>query len=334
MTVEMGANIRWDIIGTIPVHRNNSTAIDDVVPVDYVAICSALINISALKHVGTMDDRLFLFWDDMEWGLCFNEHGYKVVSASRSIVYHGSFTERDRGPATIYYYGIRNPLLVYSKHTTIAKRAIIFYRSLRAYSRTYFFLKRHGKTHEANLIYKAFSDFINNKWGKLSIPPHTHTDHSFDKAAHMRNIVPLNKIFVSTIGMTSQDSGNIIDTLSNRYPEAEVTVLVLSDRSEYFRHYNTHILQRSEVNKLFYLIKMFFSIRRGKYDAIASIMPTPFIYLGKYSILCDKTGDILSVTRIKPLSFFKLPLLTCWAEIISILSTPYLVLKSRHYNRQ
>jgi len=150
----------------------------------------------------------------------------------------------------------------------------------------------------------------------------------------MRNIVPLNKILVSTIGMTSQDSGNIIDTLSNRYPEAEVTVLVLSDRSEYFRHYNTHILQRSEVNKLFYLIKMFFSIRREKYDAIASIMPTPFIYLGKYSILCDKTGDILPVTRIKPLSFFKLPLLTCWAEIISILSTPYLVLKSRHYNRQ
>ncbi|MEZ4546227.1 MAG: hypothetical protein R3B51_00140 [Thermodesulfobacteriota bacterium] len=47
-----------------------------------------------------MDERYFIFWDDMDWGLIFKRSGFKVVCAVNSVVYHEAFTEK-RGNARL-----------------------------------------------------------------------------------------------------------------------------------------------------------------------------------------------------------------------------------------
>ncbi|MGI9533903.1 MAG: glycosyltransferase family 2 protein, partial [Thermodesulfobacteriota bacterium] len=132
ITIELGSKFRWDTIDVTPFKRNTKNNPKNLVAeVDYVAVCSAVARVEALKKVGPMDERHFLFWDDMDWGLYFKEKGYKVVAVNGSIAYHPSFTERRRGKITDYYYGIRNPLLVYSKHTKMFQRTKIFFNFFR-----------------------------------------------------------------------------------------------------------------------------------------------------------------------------------------------------------
>jgi len=335
VTVEMGGNIRWDIMGAIPFYRNTTNEIkDSIVFVDYVAICSALVSVNAIKNVGLMDARLFLLWDDMDWGIYFKEHGYKVVAASKSIVYHGSFTERDRGALTSYYYGIRNPLLVYTKHTTFLKRARIFYSSLRYYSKIYFFLKSHYKKFEAGLIYKALFDYMNNRWGKVShkniikvIGYQSECNLAAWKEEH------LDKMLISAIiGITFQECITILKSLKEKYHEAEVSILTYSDRSHFFKNYKTYILDRRKIKNLFYVIKEFFAIKRKGFDAIAFVVPTPFIYLGKSSIMLDRDGNILAKNYTGPLSLIRLCLSVCQSEIVAFIILPVLLYKSLKYN--
>jgi GT2 family glycosyltransferase len=333
VTVEAGANIRWDVMGTKPVHRNTAKEITDSPIVDYVAICSALVNIKALNAVGIMDDRLFLLWDDMEWGICFNEKGYKVVAASRSIVYHASFTERDRGAATYFYYGIRNPLLVYSKHTTFAKRLKVFYRSLRYICRTYLFLKSHDKMHEAGLIYQALSDFINNRWGRLSIanntPPASKDQQATDRGQGKEQI---KKILLSSNSLNTRECKRIIKSLQESYPGAETTLLVQDDRIDYFKEYRMLVFNREKIAHLFYAIRESIAIKRERFDAIAFTMPTPLIYLGKNMISFNKDGTVLSQN---PTPFFSITKLCVWiihSELTTLIMLPVILYKSLGYH--
>jgi GT2 family glycosyltransferase len=334
VTVEMGGNIRWDTIGTIPVYRNTTGNITESTTVDYVAICSALVRTKVLDIVGLMDDRLFLLWDDMDWGLCFNEHGYKVVSAANSIVYHGSFTERNRGAVTNFYYGIRNPLLVYAKHTTFIKRITIYYRSIRYLLKTFLFLIFQKKYWEANLIYHALADFMNNRWGKLS-------KYNSSQPRDMKLVTIANfpiksnkiKILLSSFGITSKECISVIAPLKEKFPMSEITILTHDDRSEYFNQYVLHILKRSKLHNLLYVLMKSIKIFREKYDAIAFIVPTPYMYFVPYSILLNADGMILMIKKTTLLSLLKVFSLLFFSEVISFLILPFLLYKSSQYKR-
>lgn len=334
VTVEMGGNIRWDTIGTIPVCRNTVGNITESKTVDYVAICSALVRTNALKSVGLMDDRLFLLWDDMDWGLHFKANGYKVVAVADSIVYHGSFTERNRGVATNFYYGIRNPLLVYAKHTTFLKRTTIYYRSIRYLLKTFLFLILEKKYFEANLISRALKDFMNNRWGKLS-------QHNSSQPRDMKLVTSANfsvkskriKILLSSFGITSKECISVISPLKDNFPLSEITILTNDDRSEYFAQYALHILKRSKLHNLLYIVMESIKILRTKYNAIAFTAPTPYKYLAPYAILLDSDGKILIINKRTLFSLIKATSMIFLSEIISFLILPFLLYKSSQYKR-
>lgn len=71
--------------------------------VHYVAVCSVLVRLSAVKRVGLMDEAYFLMWDDMEWGMRFRMKHYRVVVATESRVTHPGFSERFLTSNFIYY---------------------------------------------------------------------------------------------------------------------------------------------------------------------------------------------------------------------------------------
>ena len=123
--VECGAFIDWKHGTFIPNCRNMelNRIKQDIVNVDYVAICSAVVRVEVLQKVGFMDERYFVIWDDMELGTKVVRAGYKVYANPRSRVYHPSFTEKEN-IISEFYYLVRNSLLFFSKFTWILEKSI------------------------------------------------------------------------------------------------------------------------------------------------------------------------------------------------------------------
>ncbi len=327
--VETGSNFRWDTIGVIPVNRNSKKNPTEIIDVDYVAVCSALVRTSALKKVGVMDERMFLCWDDMDWGLCFKQKGYRVVCVTESIVYHGSFTERDRGDVTNYYYGIRNALLTYSKHTPNHGRIKIFLSSLRFYLKLYFFFRVHKKKETAGLIQQAIFDFYHSNWGRFK-SSQSHGRDSQINTLHTKTNSP-EKILISLTGASLENSMELLHAIKQEYPQSKIHILISSDRKTYFESYTKIMINNRLSNRVGYLFRMLKKLYKLKYDIVVTTMPTPFIYAASMAIFFDTRKRTFSVQKTGFLRLYKIILSLFIGEFSALLLLPFVLKKSKQY---
>lgn len=137
--IEIGAFIDYrigDISRNIPDKKELADP-DSVFEVDYVAACSLLARMEFVRKLGLWDDRLFIYWDDMEWGARFNTAGYKVLASNASIVYHPSWEGRTFYHSAIwrYYYRVRNALWFFNNYCTGIGRRILLVRLILRFMR-------------------------------------------------------------------------------------------------------------------------------------------------------------------------------------------------------
>jgi GT2 family glycosyltransferase len=332
VTVETGGKIRWDIMTVEPLNRNSTTTYDDIIDADYVAICSALVRVSALKRVGLMDSRFFIFWDDMDWGLYFLKHGYRVICATKSIVYHGSFTERDRG-LQIGYYGVRNSFLVYTKHTRLLQRTKIFYRTIHYLLLFRAFLLIHQNHYEAGLIRQALFDFIHNRWGKLSLSPPQEQRASSPPNQPGKLKYPNQKVnlLVSVMNL-SREAGNVLLKSSKRlFPESPVTIMVHNDRGEYYKGYQQILVDRKKTSRMSYLLALFLQVKKRGFDVAMAIKPYPLNFAAKNVICVNNHGEIESQTQAGWGYLVRLIAAVLSAGITTLYLFPIILLRSLKY---
>lgn len=84
--------------------------------VDYVASCSALYRVEALKEIGLMDEGYFIYYDDVDLGFRLKKAGWKNISVKSSLIIHGTFTEKNLGNAFNRYYYTRNAFFFFYKN--------------------------------------------------------------------------------------------------------------------------------------------------------------------------------------------------------------------------
>lgn len=331
ITLEVGSFFKWNTIGVTPNLRNKRVIINkEPVEVDYVAVCSALCRIEALEKVGVMDARLFIFWDDMDWGLYFKENGYKVKAVPSSLAYHASFTERDRGALTDYYYGIRNSLLVYSKHTNAFRRFFIFYRYFRNTLKSVFLLFMNDRKYYATLTLQAIWDFCNNKWGK----------YTFDKLDKLRvdKIVKLQsetnnptKILI----MGDGDKNTILSSkkeIENEFPNSVIELLVTNDRVDVYEPYFEiiHTIDSNRLHSLFYNIKVLKNVIYRNYDICVNTFFSPYCY-GVKNTFNYKTEVGFSKSNMNIANIYKPVIAFIVGEISALFVTPLIFLLSYRY---
>jgi len=333
VTVETGGKIRWDIMNVEPLNRNSSTTYADIIDADYVAICSALVRTTSLKLVGLMDSRFFIFWDDMDWGLYFRKHGYRVVCATRSIVCHGSFTERDRG-LQIGYYGVRNAFLVYTKHTQFLQRSKIFYRTLRYLLLIRAFLLIHKKNYEADLIQLALFDYIHDRWGKLSVgpPQKQETPNTTSQVNTHKHPNQKIKLLVSAINISTEARNLLLETSKKLYPDSPVTILVHSDRKEYYKGYQQILVDRKKTSRMSYLLALFLQVKKRGFDIALVIKPYPLNFAAKNVICLNNHGEIESQTQAGWGYFLRLTAAALSAGITTLYLFPVILLRSLKYH--
>ena len=55
---------------------------------DYVTGCALLIKRKVVERIGLLDERFFLYWEDVDWGLRCNKAGFRNLMVTRSHIWH------------------------------------------------------------------------------------------------------------------------------------------------------------------------------------------------------------------------------------------------------
>ncbi|MGH7885822.1 MAG: glycosyltransferase family 2 protein, partial [Thermodesulfobacteriota bacterium] len=326
--------LRWDTMGVKPFLRNKQISKFDYnyIETDYVAICSALIRYSALKATGLMDERYFIFWDDMDLGLRFKKAGLKVVAVPGSIVFHPSFTERKRGIATDYYYGLRNPLLVYSKHTPNFLRLKIFHTFFRNYFRFLMLLLLNQRWNNLKFASAAIYDFVFNNWGKCKLDV---TKNIKSETTSLSDIKLKSKKALIIFDSYNDNGLEILKSIKESVHNIEIYALIDEDRKDlYDSSFNEIISVNVERRKtsLLYNFSVFLKILRCSFDFSVGSDATPYGYAtGNYYIF---NNGFFEKTDIRISSSYKVIIAAFLGELISLILTPIVFISSFKYIKQ
>ena len=335
VVVEYGAHIDWTSGDVIPVNRNMKNSGDQTgtVTVDYVAICSALLRANALQRVGLMDERYFLFWDDMDWGIAFQKAGYRVVAVNDSLVYHPAFTEKRSG-LVHYYYGIRNPLLTISKYSLNFSGVAGMYRICRKACHIIGLSNLGKMTMPHRLCLRALRDFLGGAWGRA--PSHLYTPAGITRELfrELRWEDLEGKILVLNTG-NKEDILKILDMIRNQGGQRVHSQLLMDeDRQGLYPdvaqsdsvYVNLHADSVSTIlSRFIQLIRSGYSITiNPSYDKVS-----PYAPFAKSMAYWDPVTNRLLSTKSPRLISVACAFIL--AELSALLLMPFLLLRSMRY---
>lgn len=327
LIVEMGSFISWKTGSWRPFLRYKKiTDYEqlDIVDVDYVAACSALVRTSAISTVGLMDERFFLHWDDIDFCVRIKNAGYKVVAVGKSRVYHG--VEKGFNPL-IAYYDIRNGLLMISKHTKGPNKFFYLFNMLRGSLKEAIFFYITTLNLMGNLIIRALLDFIIGNFGKIKSKSFSNAlivkrenGQSLDDISSLNGL----KILILPNG-NFPEIKNIISIIKSKY-DCRISLLIQADRKGLFDGLpvDNHLLfdgyRQSSLQTIITIMKIFFS----KFDlAISpSLSLIPFSYAVKKYYLYDNDAKKIYRNKETVHYFWKLILVFFIGEILSICLIP------------
>jgi GT2 family glycosyltransferase len=77
----------------------------------YITGCSLLVRKEVIASIGLLDDRLFLYFEDVDWSARAKAAGWKLMYCPESLVYHKvSISAGGAASPTLLYYTSRNRL--------------------------------------------------------------------------------------------------------------------------------------------------------------------------------------------------------------------------------
>jgi GT2 family glycosyltransferase len=84
-----------------------------VVESDYISGCALLIKMDTIEKIGMLDERFFLYWEDVDWGLRCSKAGLKNLVVPTSHIWHKISVTSDGIDSLIRaYHKTRSHLLI------------------------------------------------------------------------------------------------------------------------------------------------------------------------------------------------------------------------------
>jgi len=84
--------------------------------VDYVSGCALLVRRSALESIGLLDERFFLYHEEVEWCHRARTAAFTCLMVPQAIAWHPNTMVRDADSPLVKYYITRNELLLIRTH--------------------------------------------------------------------------------------------------------------------------------------------------------------------------------------------------------------------------
>jgi len=329
--VELGGYMDWRKGVHRPFLKNtrDNEGLKDYYYVDYVATCSAMARVEALKKVGLMDDRYFISWDDIDWGVTFKRHGYQVVAVNRSIAYHPAYSEKEGWSPLSTYSKFRNLLLIFSKHAKKLNRVLSLFRNMRRPIKKAYFFWITGNPGIAKVYSLSIIDFIRNKWGrydyKIDFPPEVRLYiHEITNYKRFIIIPPGNRVTTE----------KIIRKIRREVKDSYICLLIAKERLPLFSDIDVEEIKVLDSNRKLGYLRTLIVLMREKFDfAVTSPggATGTFAYVNyavKNVYAFDEEKKLFFESRILP---WKLFLASVFSEVTSLIAFPFVLMVSRRY---
>lgn len=89
---------------------------DEVHDTEYVTGCSLLVSAAVIERIGLMDERYFLYWEEVDWCFRAREHGWRCAVQPASLVWHKVSSSASSHPRMQVRYEMRNRLIFHRLH--------------------------------------------------------------------------------------------------------------------------------------------------------------------------------------------------------------------------
>ena len=166
---EIGSVIDWNRLTIKLLYKNliEPKELPEIIECDYVPACCALVRVDAISRVGLIDDRLFIYWDDVEWCYRFKLKGYKVIALPTAVAWHkgGAGVSSTTFPQ---YYFMRNRVHFFTKYLPAEKLEELAEMMITTWFNVNFFGGAKGIHSVARTVIMAFEDAMNGVYGKAS----------------------------------------------------------------------------------------------------------------------------------------------------------------------
>ena len=85
-------------------------------PVEWISGCAIMVRRELIEHVGILDPKYFIYWEETEWCIRSSRAGWKIIHVPEAKLWHKG-VQRDYKPKPyVTYYTTRNHLFTLVKH--------------------------------------------------------------------------------------------------------------------------------------------------------------------------------------------------------------------------
>lgn len=137
---------------------------DKPVDIDYSIGCAMLVKSEAIRRIGFLDPRYFMYYEETDWCRRIRQAGYRILHVPESRARH-KVTLEDTGRNSAAYYFSRNRLLYLDASGASQTRIAWIALSDILKSATVHAVKH--RTRESHLMFKAVADYYSKNFGKL-----------------------------------------------------------------------------------------------------------------------------------------------------------------------
>lgn len=140
---------------------------EEILAVDWIVGCFMFISGTVLQTVGTLDNRFFFGWEDVDFCVRAAKRDFKILFVPQSKIWHKGFApgKEKRHAGLPVYYAIRGHFIFMEKHFTKLQRVssmlysiICLPKVMRDYSRLL------GQWKVSIYILQGFSDYLRRRY--------------------------------------------------------------------------------------------------------------------------------------------------------------------------
>lgn len=127
----------------------------------FVSGCSMMIRRDVIERIGYLDERFFLYLEDLDYCLRAEKSGFRLLYHPQSVVWHvNAGSSGGAGKSIHEYYMTRNRLLVGMRYAPVRTKFALLRESMR-------FIKSGPAIKR-----RAVLDAVRGRWGRQYIPEH------------------------------------------------------------------------------------------------------------------------------------------------------------------
>lgn len=105
---------------------------DKIIETSFITGCSFVVRREVVEKVGMLDDRYYLYLEDLDWNIRIQKVGFKTLYVPTSVVWHVNAGSSGRPGNPIHeYYFTRNRLLLGMRYAPIRTKFALFREAIR-----------------------------------------------------------------------------------------------------------------------------------------------------------------------------------------------------------